>query len=253
MHPILVKFGPVTIPTYGFFVAAGFLLGLALAIKKGKEEGVDPSTVSDLVFYILIGTIIGARVYFVVEHWGYFVARPWEMLYLWRGGLAFFGGFLGAFLFAVYFVYKKKLKLWFTADLIAPSIPAGHAVGRLGCFSAGCCYGKPCTLPWSVTFTDPHSLARLGVPLHPTQLYSVAANILIFTLLWWLYPRRKFEGQVFFSYVLLYGLARFIIEFFRGDPRTYIGPFSIPQYFSILGAIVAVAMLLILRRKALEK
>lgn len=253
MHPILIKIGPLSIPTYGFFVAAGFLLGAALALRRARQEGINPDVITDLAFYILLGTLIGARIYYVGEHISYFKSRPWEALYLWKGGLAFYGGFLGAFLMALWYVKKHKLPLWPLADLLAPSVAAGETVGRLGCFSAGCCYGKPCHLPWAITFTNPHSLAPLGIPLHPTQLYHALANLLIFLILIWLYPKRKFPGQVFFAYLFLYGLARFSIEFLRGDPRVYIGPLSLPQWFSILAMAGAVSMLIFLHKKEEKK
>lgn len=249
MHPILFKVGPISVPTYGFFVAAGFLLGVALAVRRARQEGIDPEIITDLAFYILLGTLVGARFYFVAEHWSLYRGKPWEALYLWRGGLAFYGGFIGAFVFGFFYVRRRHLPFWDLADLIAPSIPAGHAVGRLGCFSAGCCYGKPCHLPWAVTFTDPRSLARLGVPLHPTQLYHALANFLIFLFLYWFYPKRRFSGEVFLAYLFLYGLGRFTVEFFRGDHRTFIGPLSLPQWFSILAMIVAAVAYLIMRKK----
>ncbi len=252
MHPILVKIGPLSIPTYGFFVAAGFLLGMALALKRARQEGVKPEIITDLAFYILLGTLLGARIYYVGEHWAYFKVRPWEALYLWRGGLAFYGGFIGAFAMALWHVKRHHFPLWPLADLLAPSIAAGEAVGRLGCFSAGCCYGKPCQLPWAVTFTNPHSLAPLGIPLHPTQLYHALANLLIFLVLIWLYPKRRFKGEIFFVYLFLYGLARFAIEFFRGDPRSFLGPLSLPQWFSLLAMAVAGFMLIYLGKKGEE-
>ncbi len=251
MHPILLKIGPVSVPTYGCFVAAGFLLGVALAWKRAKQEGIKPEVITDLAFYILLGALVGARFYFVTEHWGIYRSRPWETLYLWQGGLAFYGGLIGAIIGGTYYVRKHGLPLGKMADLVAPSIPAGHAVGRLGCFSAGCCYGKPCHLPWAVTFTNPHSLAPLGIPLHPTQLYHALANLLIFIFLCWFYPKKRFAGEVFCAYLFLYGLARFSIEFLRGDPRTFIGSLSLPQWFSILAMIVAVSYALLKRGKGL--
>jgi len=249
MHPILFKVGPISVPAYGFFVAAGFLLGVALAVRRAHQEGIDPEIITDLAFYILLGTLAGARFYFVAEHWSFYRGKPWEALYLWQGGLAFYGGFIGAFIFGFFYVRRKHLPFWDLADLIAPSIAAGHAVGRLGCFSAGCCYGRPCHLPWAVTFTDPRSLARLGVPLHPTQLYHALANLLIFLFLYWFYPKRRFSGEVFVAYLFLYGLGRFTVEFFRGDPRTFIGPLSLPQWFSILAMMVAGVAYLVMRKK----
>ena len=253
MHPILIKIGPISIPTYGFFVAAGFLLGLALALRRAHQEGINPDVITDLAFYILLGTLLGARIYYVGEHFSYFKTRPWEALYLWKGGLAFYGGFIGALAMALWYVKKHHLPLWPLADLVAPSIAAGEAVGRLGCFSAGCCYGKPCHLPWAVTFTNPRSLAPLGIPLHPTQLYHALANLLIFLVLLWIYPRRKFYGEVFAAYLFLYGLGRFSIEFLRGDPRSYLGPLSLPQWFSMLAMGVSIILFLYLGGKGKGK
>jgi len=249
VHPILFKIGNFYIPTYGFFVAAGFLLAIALAVRRARHNHIDPEIVTDVAFYILIGALIGARIYYALEHWPYFKHKPWEVLYLWKGGLAFYGGFVGAFALSFLYVKKRKLSVLEVADLIAPSIPAGHAVGRIGCFCAGCCYGKPTSFPWAIVFTDPHSLARLGVPLHPTQLYHALSNIFIFLVLCREYPRRKFKGQVFFSYLLLYAIARFLIEFLRGDPRAFIGPFSLPQWFSVLAAGLSLGFLFILRKR----
>src|SRR5512143_814516 len=143
--------------------------------------------------------------------------HPLEILMIWKGGLVFYGGFLLALFTGVWYLNRFNMPLWKVADIIAPCIALGQAIGRLGCFSAGCRYGKPTDLPWGVTFTDPNSLAVLGVPLHPTQIYESAGALTIFAFLWLYRKKTTFEGQLFWLYVMLYSVLRFTIEFVRGD------------------------------------
>jgi phosphatidylglycerol:prolipoprotein diacylglycerol transferase len=151
------------------------------------------------------------------------------------------------------------LGVWLMTDIMAPSIALGHAIGRLGCFSAGCCYGKPTSVFWGVTFTNPYSQEIAGVPLgvslHPTQLYESVAETVIFLTLLLLAKRKRFDGQIFWSYVTFYAVARFIIEFFRGDNRGFVfdGALSTSQFIGILMLVTAIIMLAVLRRRARRK
>jgi phosphatidylglycerol:prolipoprotein diacylglycerol transferase len=167
----------------------------------------------------------------------------------WRGGLVFYGGLIFAFLTGLWYVRRHRLDFRQLADLIAPSIALGQAMGRLGCFAAGCCYGAPSTAPWACTFTSKDSLAPLGVPLHPTQIYESAATFGIFIALLIMRKSKRFAGQLFWYYLLFYSVARFIIEFYRGDPRGW----AIPGVLSIAQAIgipaVLLALFMLLRRK----
>lgn len=219
MHPILFKIGQISIYTYGFFIAMGFLTGILLAKREALRVGEDPEKVMDLAFYILIAAIVGSRLFYVVTNPKAFLTDPLEVFRIWNGGLVFYGGFIFAGIAALIYFKKRKLHLCKTADILAPSLAIGHFLGRLGCFFAGCCYGKVCNLPWAVTFTHPDSLAPLGVSLHPTQLYSAVNNLVIFGLVWLLRHFKKFDGQIFWTYVLLYGITRSFIEMFRGDFR----------------------------------
>ncbi len=245
MYPILLKIGKLSIYTYGSLIAIGFLLGIYIARYEAKRLGEDPDKILDLCFYALIAAIIGSRLFFIVIRPQIFFSDPLEVFKIWNGGLVFYGGFIGALLVLVLYVKKQKMSLWLTTDIMAPSLAIAHSIGRVGCFFAGCCYGKVCDLPWSVTFKHPDSLAPIALPLHPTQLYSAASNLIIFFILWFLRRRKKFNGQVFWVYILLYGIGRSIIEIFRDDFRGHaiFGFLSTSQAIGGAMSIVAVIML----------
>ncbi len=227
MHPILFEIprieflswtiGPIPIRLYGLMIGLGFIIGIFLAARQAKKEGMNPDRILDLGVYLLLTAIVGSRVLFVLTDLRAFVERPFEAFALWKGGLVFYGGLLAAVPVGIWYVKRHKLPVWRTADIMAPSIALGQAFGRLGCFSAGCCYGAPAVGWLSVVFTDPQSLAPLGVPLYPTQLMEATGNLLIFGSLLFLRRSKKFDGQIFWLYVLAYAVLRFIIEFFRGD------------------------------------
>ncbi len=252
MHPILFRFGPLTIHTYGFLVAAGFLLGLGLAARQARKEGILPDKIVDLGFYILLAAIIGSRLFFILINYNYYIKNPLAIFKIWEGGLVFYGGVLLALPTAVWYIKKNNLDLWNTADIFAPPLAIGHAIGRLGCFSAGCCYGKPAEdLPWAVTFLDPESLAQIGIPLHPTQLYESAGEFINFLILITLRKRQSFKGQLFWAYLLIYSVIRFTVEFFRGDEvRGFLfGNISISQGISVLMFLGAIAGLVVFRKR----
>ena len=217
MHPVLFTLGPLTIHTYGVLIASGFLAGMFLAVREAKRQGINPDRILDLGMYILAAAVIGSRILDVAVEYKYYAAHPLEIFMIWRGGLVFYGGFIAALLTGVWYLNRHRLPIWKTGDILAPSIALGQAIGRLGCLSAGCCYGKPTTLPWGITFTDPGSLAMLGVPLHPTQLYESVGDFGIFLGLYLFRKKKAFDGQVFWLYVLCYSVLRFLVEMVRGD------------------------------------
>jgi len=252
MHPELFKLGPLTIHTYGVLVAAGFLLGLGLAVRQAKKEGIPPDKIVDLGFYILLSALIGSRLFYILINASHYLKNPLDIFKIWEGGLVFYGGLLLAVPTVLWYVKKNNLNVWNTADLFAPSLAIGHAIGRLGCFFSGCCYGKPAEgLPWAVTFTDPESLAIIGVPLHPTQLYESLGEFINFFILIILRRYKSFNGQLFLTYIILYSVLRFIVEFFRGDVgRGFItSQLSFSQGISILMFLIAIAGLVILRQR----
>lgn len=264
MHPVLIQFGSITLYTYGLFVGLGFLAAVTFASHRAKRYGIVQEEMADLFFLILISSVLGARILYIIVNFDEFASDPISVFKIWNGGLVFYGGFIGALVTAFLFVQKKGLPLGKTADIIAPAIALGHAIGRIGCFFAGCCYGQQCDLPWAVTFKDPQSLAPLNVHLHPTQLYEALSNMVLFaTLLFvdrWLSSDKKGEGDgvkspskdgaIFWLYIFLYGLFRSIIETFRGDPR---GDFisnslSVSQGIGLFMSFVGICMIFYLLR-----
>lgn len=246
MHPILVEFGSIRLYTYGLFIALGFLTAVWFTKKNARFYGISQEAVSDLFFTILIASLIGARLLYVTISFEDYRQNPLDIFKIWNGGLVFFGGFLAATLAAVVFCRMRKLPVATTADVLAPGLALGHAIGRLGCFFAGCCYGKTCDLPFAVTFSDPNSLAPLHTALHPTQIYMAVSNLVLFFILLAVQRRKRFEGMVFLSYVILYAAFRFVIEFFRGDFR---GDFffeflSVSQGIGIVVSVAAVAVMI---------
>ena len=252
MHPVLFRIGDgLAIHTYGFFVAMGVLAGIFFAKHEAKRLGLDFEKVVDMCFYVIIAAIVGSRLFYVFINMDFFMAAPLEVFKIWTGGLVFYGGFIGAALVVVIYIKIYHLPLGKICDIGALSLPLGHALGRIGCFFAGCCYGKTCQLPWAITFHNPDSLAPLNIPLHPTQLYSSASNLIIFLILLFCRPHKSYDGQLFWMYIILYGINRSIIEIFRGDFRggEVFGIFSISQTIGLSSALFAVVMLVILGRK----
>lgn len=246
MYPILVRLGPLTIHTYGFLIATAFLVALWLAAAQARQRGLSYEKVVDQAFYTLIAGLAGSRLFYVATDWPHYSAHPLDIVKIWEGGLVFYGGVLLALPVAVYLAKKEALPLWDAADIWAPSIALGHAIGRLGCFCAGCCYGKPAEgVPWAVVFSNPDSLAVKGVPLHPVQLYESTAEVLNFLILMALRRRQSFKGQLFWVYILNYSIIRALVEVFRGDEiRGFIaGGVSISQGISAGMFLLSLVML----------
>lgn len=253
MYPRLFELGPVTVYTYGLLLAAAYLLGLQLARVRAARRGLDANRILDLGIYIIISALVGAKLLLLVTDWSSFRADPRELLTLARSGGVFYGGLILAVVVALGYIARAGLPLWTTCDMFAPGIALGHVIGRFGCLFAGCCYGKPTTKPWGITFTDPFAASNvgtpLGVPLHPTQLYEAGAEFIILLILLWSERKgRPYPGRTFWLYMLLYAVSRFIIEFYRGDDRGMVGVFSTSQFISILLAPLAIAMLVYLSR-----
>jgi phosphatidylglycerol:prolipoprotein diacylglycerol transferase len=254
MYPRLFDLGPITVYTYGVLLAAAYLLGLKFAMVRADRRGLDSVRVLDLGIYIIISALVGAKLLLLITDFQTFRADPKELLTLARSGGVFYGGLILAVVVALGYIIRTGLPLWTTCDVFAPGIALGHVVGRFGCFFAGCCYGKPTTMPWGVVFTDPFAAANVGTPLgvhlHPTQLYEAGAELIILGLLL-LAERNKerFAGFTFWLYMLLYAVSRFMIEYFRADPRGSVGIFSTSQFISLLLAPLAVVMLIYLGRR----
>ena len=246
MHPILLHIGSFNLYTYGLFLAIGFMTAIWVSKKNAKPHGISSETITDIFFVILVSGLLGSRLLYVLINFDSYQSNWLDIFKIWQGGLVFFGGFLAAVAASFIFFKRKNLSIWNTADIISPGIALGHAMGRLGCFFAGCCYGKECDLPIAVKFTNPESLAPIGVYLHPTQIYSVLSNLILFFILLWLQKRKKFDGMVFLSYIMLYSLFRSIIEFFRGDFRGdfFFESISMSQGIGFLVSVIAFVFLI---------
>ena len=290
MFPILFRVplpvvGPVTIHTYGVLLVVAFLVAIAVSRKLARREGLNPDHVVDLGVYVILGGLLGAKLLLLAVDWDFYTRQFTNIreegggaigqalgflggageiigtlarmaLSLLQAGGVFYGGMIAGVLVGLWYMRKHGLDTWKVADVVAPSIAVAHAFGRIGCFAAGCCYGVPTDLPWGVSFTNSYSGTLVGVPLniplHPTQLYAALGNLVLFGGLLWFYRRKSFDGQVFWTYVVSYGVFRFIVEIWRGDPRGALfgGALSTSQFVAIVMVTVGLGMLARLRLKA---
>jgi phosphatidylglycerol---prolipoprotein diacylglyceryl transferase len=251
MHPVLFQLGPFTVYTYGILVAAGFVAGLWYAYRQAPRAGLDPRKVWNLGIYGILVALAVSKLWLVFSNLNYYLAYPraiFSVATIESGGV-FYGGVLGGLVWVLLYTHFQKMPFLSVLDVSAAGVALGHGIGRLGCFAAGCCYGKPTSLPWGVTFTSPVAARLSGTPLHvalhPTQLYGSLAEFLNFLILIWLGARQKFSGQLIGAYFILYGIERGTIEFFRGDPgRTLMfhDSVSLMQFVSV-GLILSGAVL----------
>jgi len=240
LHPILIQIGPITFYSYGFFVALGILAALFIGKKLAKLEGISEKTFEKMYLYAIISGIVGARIFFFIYNPS-FLKDLKNVFLIWKGGLVWYGGLLFGILTVIYLIkkYNLKSKIWKIADIAAVCISIGLGFGRIGCTMAGCCYGVPYHGPFAIKFTDPHSLAPKGIYLFPSQPISSLANFLIFFILYFLYKRKKFDGQIFSLFLILYGTFRFLIEFLRATPKIFFG-LSENQILSLIFIFVGI-------------
>lgn len=247
MFPEILRIGNFFVPTYGLLVAAAFVSALAITARLARRSGLDSEAVLNLGIYCALAGIVGAKLLMFLLDIPYYVSNPGQIFSLstLQAGGIFYGGLIGALVVAVWYMRRKGLPLLPTADAFAPGLAFGHAVGRLGCFSAGCCWGQESHLPWAVTFTNPRASelvgVPLGVPLHPTQLYESLAEAAIFFVLYRRFNRPHRAGAVIGLYLLLYSTVRFLVEFLRAhdQPNPWGGPLSMSQWIA-LGLIALV-------------
>lgn len=250
MHPILLSAPFFTLYTYGLILALAYLSSLWWLFRGARREGFDRDQVAGLGLWVIIGAIVGAKALMILRSLPYYLDHPsefWSLGTLQSGG-DFYGGFIGA-LFAtiVFFSRHRHLPRWRIADLCGPAIALGQAIGRLGCFMAGCCYGCATDRPWGVVFTDPVAEEIIGTPLgitvHPVQVYESILCFALFIFLVWLSRRKHFEGQIILAYSISYAVIRFVLEFFRGDSvRGFVfdGLLSTSQFVALI--VIAVAL-----------
>jgi phosphatidylglycerol:prolipoprotein diacylglycerol transferase len=220
VHPIAFQLGSFTIHWYGVMIALAFFAGLWTATRRARRENIPGEKIADVVLWLMTGSIIGARFVYVTTYWkDEFAGQPLtEIFKIWHGGLVYYGGLIGAILAGYIYLRWKKMPLWKTADVLAPSIALGNVFGRIGCLLNGCCYGRACSLPWAIHFPADH--ATHGAPVHPTEIYDALDNFVLYLFLAWLFRRKKFDGQVFATYLIGYAVTRTIMECFRDDYTT---------------------------------
>lgn len=251
MLPDLFSLGPLTIHTYGVFVAVGFAVAIIVTVRIARAYSIGSQQVMDTAFVGVLWGVIGSRVFFLFIYPSHYWTHPLEIFKIWEGGLVFSGGIVGAA--AAMFFYSRRHGIAFRrmVDLWVPGVALGQAFGRFGCFMAGCCYGKPFSGIWGVVFTNPASLAPLNISLHPTQLYAALSGFLIFAILYFAQKRKKFEGQIALWFFILHSTSRLLEERFRADDRGMLPgtDMTLTQLVATIALIGSIVLLFILKRR----
>jgi phosphatidylglycerol:prolipoprotein diacylglycerol transferase len=247
VFPRLFQIGSFSAPTYGFLVSLGVLTGLWISVRNSNKQGIDPDDAWNLGIVAVLAGIVGAKILYFINDWDFYTAHPRE-IFSWstmQAAGVFSGGLLAALAASAWYIRKHNMPAMATCDAFSPGLAFGHAIGRLGCFAAGCCWGRPTSHAWGVTFRNPLAHELVGTPLNqalePTQLFEAAVELANFFILMWMLKRKKFDGQVFASYLILYGVARYFLEYLRDDPgrgSVFGGVMSGTQLISI-GLVVA--------------
>jgi phosphatidylglycerol---prolipoprotein diacylglyceryl transferase len=222
VHPVAFHLGSLTIHSYGVMIALAFLAGLwTVTLRARRDPALRNSgdKIADITLWLMAGAIVGARIVYVATYWKeQFAGEPLtEIFAIWNGGLVYYGGLIGAAIAGFIYTRWKQMPLWKTADVFAPSIALGSVFGRIGCLLNGCCYGRACNLPWAISFPADNPLHAPTQPVHPTEIYDALLNLGLYIFLAWLFRRKKFDGQVFATYLICYSVIRSIVECFRGD------------------------------------
>jgi phosphatidylglycerol:prolipoprotein diacylglycerol transferase len=252
MYPVIYDFGPIAIYSYGLMLGVAFILGIFLSMHLGARIGISAEHILNLGIIILISSIIGARLFYIGENYTTFLDDPAEILKFWSGGFVFYGGFLVAISLAVLYCRRSGISFLAVADAMSPGIALGLAIARVGCFLGGCCYGKSTTFFLGVQFPDdsPAAFAH-GIEhhIHPAQLYGTVAGLILFMILLILFRWRKFNGQVFWTLLVLYPVARFILELFRVHTgRAMVFGMTISQFLSLFLFLFGILGYLVTRK-----
>jgi phosphatidylglycerol---prolipoprotein diacylglyceryl transferase len=253
--------GPLSAPSYGLILFVAFIVALWVVARQAQRQGMDPAVLTDLGIYSLLGGLLGAKLLLVAVDWKDYVREPRELTSIIFSGGVFYGGLIGGIATAIWYVRRTKLPLWPTLDVLAPAVVAGQAIGRFACLAAGCCFGRETHVPWAIVYHDMYAKQQipelpLDTAVHPSPLYESMAAGLIFALLLWMIPRKRFHGQIALTYTALYAAARFGLEYFRGDrARGFVfrGALSTSQLISaILFLLALAAMPYLLQTKRVE-
>jgi phosphatidylglycerol:prolipoprotein diacylglycerol transferase len=265
MYRILFTIGSFPVYSYGVMLALAFITGILLAMKEAKRIGENPERILDISLYVVLGTLIGGRLGYVIFHLDYYLKNPIQMLYFRQGGLSFLGGFLIAFFLCWLYVKRTKISFWKFADIGAPSVAMGIGIARIGCFLNGCCFGVV-SENYGIKFPSLHmppvylqqlkdgliaSGSSYTLPVIPTQLYSFLYAFLIFFILLGIRKYKKYDGYLFLNFLVLYSISRFIIEFFRfyGDNYKMFNYFTVTQVILIGVILASIVFMNILKKK----
>ena len=247
MHSILFKLGPVTIYTYGFMILIGALSAYFYCTKSANRYGLSKEFVGDLFFWCVLFGFFGARLTYILLDVPGFIQNPLDYLFT-TAGFVFFGGVIGGVITLIFYCKKKRQDILAVCEMSAPAITVAHAFGRIGCFFYGCCYGKSIDSKICLLFPPESPAGFHGHPVIPTQLISALGLFILFGFLVWLSKRKLFRGVVTASYLIIYGIMRFSIEFLRGDPRGFFGPLATSQWLSIIAIIIGIILYFKFRR-----
>ena len=255
MHPIAFYLGSLAIRWYGVMMALAFLAGLGTATRRARLVNVSGDIVADVTLWLMAGSIIGARSVYVTTYWKQeFADQPFrEVFMIQHGGLVYFGGLIGATIAGTLYLAWKKLPVLKIADILAPSVALGSVFGRIGCLLNGCCYGRACDLPWAIHFPADHETHGTGV--HPTEIYDALLNFVLYLALAWLFRRKKFDGQIIATYLMIYAVFRSIAETFRGDyPTDHVhAGLTSAQLVSVPIFVTGIILAIILSRRPAAK
>ncbi|AGL03105.1 prolipoprotein diacylglyceryl transferase [Desulfoscipio gibsoniae] len=250
IDPVAVQIGPLAVRWYGIIMATAFLLGIWLAYRRAQQNNIDPNHILNMVTLIIPASIIGARLYYVLFTWENYRLDPLEALAIWHGGLAIHGGIIGGLVAGLFYVYRYGISPWQTADIIAPSLILGQAIGRWGNFINQEAHGGPVTEQFINIFPDfiKNQMFIQGQYYHPTFLYESLWNLMVFIILTLRWPKKKAPGEIAFLYLILYSIGRFFVESLRTD-SLMLGPFRVAQLVSVVLILIGTAGLYLLRRK----
>ncbi|RKY66046.1 MAG: prolipoprotein diacylglyceryl transferase, partial [Candidatus Latescibacterota bacterium] len=262
--PVLFRIGPLAIHSYGVMLSLSFLVGVYLSIWRGRKLGLDSGRMMDLAMYVMISSAVGARLFYVIPHWEVFTGHPWDVINPFQNGemgiagLTLYGGLILAVVVGIWFARRHHMPVWRVTDAMAPGVASGIFLTRIGCFLNGCCFGKPSTVSWAMTFPRNCAAGYLfpDTPIHPTQVYSSLYGLAIFGILMFLERFKRFDGFTFWVFILLYSVARFAVDFVRYYEESMtlfhvrnVG-ISLNQGISVGGFVLAWVMLFVLKRKS---
>jgi phosphatidylglycerol:prolipoprotein diacylglycerol transferase len=254
MHPVLIELGRFSVYSYGFMLALSFFIGILIAGARAERRGISKEIIYDLSIVLILAAVIGSRTLYIITHHDRYDSII-DIIALWQGGATYYGGLVLAVAGACIFLRIKKVPFFRIADICAPSIALGVFITRIGCFLSGCCFGRPTESPLGLVFPPscPAGHTFTGLHLHPTQLYASGAGLVIFITLTLLSRRKTFDGYIFGFFCIMYGAARFSVDFYRyyeSYASSFIGHMTISQVLSVFLMLFGFLMLVILPRRA---